>query len=775
MDHLLPLATPRNHLEIPYFAGTVYDCRGFFSYPERQNWDFRALRDGRYGSRSATEAASFAQAWLFFGTLSQVTEIRIRGTGLIRVSPTTGDLLITTERLNYYLDAWRIRTTRETPDGRKQSLRIAKICLEFVLQYTTPTLIVPEHPEVAVSIEILLITLYKAVGEIYGLRAWDTVPSAFANSNDNVWSFPGGNQHVMRYLKERIIKLGWCPHRLENLARFALSDTLYMLSLMGTRDLFVGHEECDIDICVGNQIDDQTYNNTPRHVKPDCECGFVEADIGGAVNIIQQGKIPIARIVVDNQQRVRLDVTSYEEGMTYIAISHVWSHGLGNPDYNALRACQLLQLNRLLQDAYHNHLESESQDTDKPYFWIDTLCLPLRPAQWRKAAIKQMRYCYENASAVLVLDRHLRRSTGYTPTKVELLLQIAISDWRSRVWTLQEAVFAKKLIFQFIDISAEADELLTAFFLSSNLLKHCDISKSLDMVISDLSNYMDMAIISESTEMFILTILPSLGSDIESQYTRDESILRSKYLSLSGIMSSLGGRAISKPEDEPLCAASLLGQDHVLSAILEETQNKERMKVFWRSQARIPSWVPFMDGPKLEDPGYRWAPSTLLHSFQPATGKVGPGSYEYGEIRSDDSGLVIRKPGFVLLERKSTNILEGNTKKDDGFSFKDDMGFRYYIVRSVDKLNPSLQDLRGRNFPLAVIVSEWSDAYSGRILVASILNESEDEFIHCSIVCRGIILPEDKYKEGTGEEFESGSMDSYKARRVRDDQCWLLE
>ncbi|KAL4925071.1 uncharacterized protein BDV17DRAFT_294762 [Aspergillus undulatus] len=727
MDHLLPLATPRNHLEIPYFAGTVYDCRGFFSYPERQNWDFWALRDGRYGSRSATEAASFAQAWLFFGALSQITEIRIRGTGLIRASPTTGDLIITTERLNYYLDAWRIRTTRDTPDGRKQSLRIAKICLEFILQYTTPILIVPEHPEVAVSIEILLITLFKTLGEIYGDRAWDTVPAAFANSNDNIWSFPGGNQHVIRYLKERMIKLGWCPHRLANFGIFILSDTLYTLSLMGARDLFVGHKECDIDICVGNQIDDQTYNNTPRH-----------------------GKIPVARIVVDNEQRVRLDVTPYEEGKTYIAISHVWSHGLGNPDYNALRACQLLQLNKLVKNAYHNHLESESQDTDKPYFWIDTLCLPLRPAQWRKAAIKQMRYCYENASAVLVLDRHLRRSTGYTPTKTELLLQIAISDWRFRVWTLQEAVFAKKLIFQFVDISAEADELLTTFFHSSHLGKYYNM----DMLISN--------------------ILPSLGSDMESQCTRDKS-LRTKYLSLAGIMSSLQGRAISKPEDEPLCAASLLGQDHVLSAILEWTQKKERMKVFWRSQARIPSWVPFMDGPKLEDPGYRWAPSTLLHLFDRGTGKVGPESYEYGEIHPDGPGLVIRKPGFVLLEREFTCASEGNTRKDDGFSFKDDRGSRYYIARSVDKLNPSLQELRGGRFPLAVIVSEWPDAYSGRILVVSILDKSEDEIIHCSIICRGIIIPEEEYKKSIGEKFEPDSMDSYKARRVRDDQGWLLE
>ncbi|KAF7165603.1 hypothetical protein CNMCM6106_001684 [Aspergillus hiratsukae] len=687
MDHLLLLSTPHNHLEIPYFGGEVYDGSGFFTYPDRQNWDPRHLRDGNYGSRSTTEAASLAQAWLYFGALSEVTGIPIRGTNFIRVSPTTGRLIITTERLNFYLERWRARTARATTDRQKQSREIAKLCLDFMIMFTVPNLLVPEHPEVAVSIEILLTTLVDTFKEIYGIKAWHGVPSVFADSKGNVDYLPGGNGHVI------------------------------------------------------------------RHVKPHCECGFVQADVGEAVKIIQQGKIPIASIIMDEQQRVRLDITPYQDGMMYIAISHVWSHGLGNPDYNALRTCQLLQLDRLLKDTYHDHFDSESEDTDKTYFWIDTLCLPLRPIQWRKAAIKQMRHCYDYASAVLVLDKHLRRSTAYTPTKTtELLLQIVISDWRFRVWTLQEAIFAKKLIFQFLDASVDAEELLTFHFASRPL------EESLEKV--------------DHVDMFLMVNLaPALGINTNLESAREKGgLLRVRNSSLSGLMFSLQGRAISKPEDEPVCAASLLDQDHVLSAILECPRKEERMKVFWRTQHRIPAWVPFIDGPKLEDPGYKWAPSTLRYRLQGVA--TGSGLDEYGEIHPDGLGLVIRRPGFVLLERESTRTLEDNTWGENAFSLKDDQGLRYDVARSPDKLNPSLPDLHGGKLSVAVIVSEWADTHHPQVLIVSIADETEDEVIRCSIISRGIIIVKEDFPQVV---FPPDSVDSYKARQVRDDQGWLLD
>ncbi|KUL81940.1 hypothetical protein ZTR_10353 [Talaromyces verruculosus] len=747
MDHLPPISTPRNAFEIPYFGGTVYDGLGFFTYPERQNWDPNHLYDGKYGSHSTTEAASFAQAWLYFGALSEVTGIAIRGTNFIRVSPTTGNLIITTEYLHFYLERWRAQTSRAI--GRQEQFRErARICLDFMVMFTGPTLLVAEHPEIAVSIDILLLTLVDTFKEIYGTKTWNDIPSVFASSEGDVEYLPGANRHVIKHLKERMARQGWCRNRLASFGDLAASGVLYTLSLMGTTELLSGHERCDVDVCLGNQIDDRTYNDTPRHVEPDCECNFVHADVGEAVKFIQQGKIPIAKIVVDKQQQVRLDMRPYEDGMTYIAISHVWSHGLGNPDHNALRTCQLLQLNKLLTSAYHDHqLESDSEKIDKTYFWIDTLCLPLRPIHWRKAAIKRMRHCYKNAAAVLVIDKHLRRSTAYTPTKTtEPLLQVAISDWRFRVWTLQEAILAKKLLFQFLDMSVDVEELLTYHFSDSS---------------QEELNHVDL---------FLMSLMPALGLDMDCEPAREGGgLLRVTNSSLSSLVVSLQGRAISKPEDEPVCAASLLDQDHVLNAVLDCSRKEERMKTFWCKQHRIPSWVPFIDGPRLEDPGYKWAPSTLRYQLQGFS--TPSGLHDYGEIHPDGLGLMLRKPGFVVLERESART-SGDNAWVDAFSLKDGRGLRYDIARSPDRSNPPLPDLHGGKLSVAVIVSEWTDTFHPRVLIVSIANEREDDVIHCRIICRGIIIVEERFPQTA---FPVDSVDTYKARRARDDQCWLLD
>lgn len=193
-----------------------------------------------------------------------------------------------------------------------------------MVMFTGSALLVAEHPEIAVSIDILLLTLVDTFKEIYGSKSWNDIPSVFASSEGDVEYLPGANRHVIKHLKERMVGQGWCRNRLACFGDVAVSDVLYILSLMGTRELLSGHEKCDVDVCLGNQIDDLTYNNTPRHVERDCECSFVQADVGEAVEIIKRGQIPIAKIVVDEQQQVRLDMRPYEDGMMYIAISHVY-------------------------------------------------------------------------------------------------------------------------------------------------------------------------------------------------------------------------------------------------------------------------------------------------------------------------------------------------------------------------------------------------------------------------------------------------------------------
>ncbi|KAL2818687.1 hypothetical protein BJX63DRAFT_383771 [Aspergillus granulosus] len=772
MDNLLPLSTPHYHLEVPFFGHDVYDNLGFLTYPDRRGWDPRHLREGNFGQRSSIDAASFTQAWLFFGTISQVTGVPVRGTNFIRVSEPDGRLLVTTQRLQFYLEIWRAEATRASRSAsqKRAARERAKLCLDFVMEWTLPIL-VPEHPEVAVSIEILLTTLVNTFKEIYDLEAWE-VPSIFTDDKEAHIRLSGANYEVHKYLKARMVAQGWCPHRLESIAGTVPTDLLYTLSLMGTRELRSGHDRCNEDVRVGNQVDERTYNETPRHVREGCKCGFVRADVEKAISVIEQGQIPLATVFMDLEKQVCLEITPYKPGMTYIAISHVWAHGLGNPDENALRSCQLLELDKLLKRTHeYLNIGDTSTDIKTVYFWIDTLCLPLRPPNCRKVGIKQMRRCYEAAAAVLVLDKHLRRCTVYTPSiTTELLLQVAISDWRFRVWTLQEAIFAKKLIFQFIDGQVDADELILAHFSSVASNNFTDIDLFL-----------------------IFNVFPALGFDLSEGRGGE---LRVRHPSLLSLFLSLQGRAISKPEDEPLCSASVLGQDHTLSAILE-CRKEDRMKEFWRAQGLIPAWVPFMNGPKIEETGYRWAPSALRHKVQSlvesqvlsddlyaATGSAIKDrlqslgstpvlSQNFAEFEPGGPWLRIIKPGFLLLKQRQDNSTLVRAM-NDAFRITDDRGHRYDVVRSIDKFNPELPVLGG---DIAVIFSGWPKSGYPQVLVVSVIKQGldqgqESDCIRCRIRCRGIIIVEETFPT---ELFAADTIISYKARRVVEGQTWLLE
>jgi len=61
-----------------------------------------------------------------------------------------------------------------------------------------------------------------------------------------------------------------------------------------------------------------------------------------------------------------------------------------------------------------------------------------------------MRDVYANAERVLVYDAELMASTSKASYE-ELNMRISCSRWTRRLWTVQEAVLAKRLIYQFAD------------------------------------------------------------------------------------------------------------------------------------------------------------------------------------------------------------------------------------------------------------------------------------------------------------------------------------
>lgn len=139
----------------------------------------------------------------------------------------------------------------------------------------------------------------------------------------------------------------------------------------------------------------------------------------------------------------------------FVAISHVRSVGLGNDRKNSLPFCQLTLIQVLV-----NHINPpQNEQTDTP-FWIDTMALPT-DFRRRKPMLSSLRRVFGTATAVLVLDPSL--STHCFRSAEEALIRIRYSLWKQRLWTIEEAFFARRLIFRFANRMVSLDELLTAF------------------------------------------------------------------------------------------------------------------------------------------------------------------------------------------------------------------------------------------------------------------------------------------------------------------------
>ena len=106
----------------------------------------------------------------------------------------------------------------------------------------------------------------------------------------------------------------------------------------------------------------------------------------------------------------------------------VLDSGLGNTKQNALRSCQALRLQKLVNDLC-------GTENATP-FWIDTICVPLR-REGRKQAIAKMRDAYQQADKVLVLDSFLINAPSGIDVK-EVAMRAYTSTWGTRLWTLQE-------------------------------------------------------------------------------------------------------------------------------------------------------------------------------------------------------------------------------------------------------------------------------------------------------------------------------------------------
>lgn len=152
---------------------------------------------------------------------------------------------------------------------------------------------------------------------------------------------------------------GWCPLQLSILRQKYPRHIDFFRSLgpcRAPRD----HSRClDEGRCKAYDSDDRKHR--PKHVCTDergCRSqGIPEEKL---LPILRKGRLPVLCFTSNHPEQdigtaeagqtvPFLDVRELRASDTYVAISHVWSDGLGNSDENALPICQLKKIRRSVE------------------------------------------------------------------------------------------------------------------------------------------------------------------------------------------------------------------------------------------------------------------------------------------------------------------------------------------------------------------------------------------------------------------------------------------
>ncbi|TVY64226.1 hypothetical protein LSUE1_G007607, partial [Lachnellula suecica] len=420
---------------------------------------------------------------------------------------------------------------------------------------------------------------------------------------------------------------GWCPSDIVRVqAKYNSIQTLYIMQMLDKSRPERDHSRCTEKSCSSYQINMGDYQR--KHQHGDCTCEELVVNDGDLTGILlKDGKYPMLRFKGD-MRNLDYEIVESSPNTPYVAISHVWADGLGNPIANSLHRCKIYHLQGLVKAVLENDIENGRRTDDNPLIWLDTLCCPAQDGTGKRIAIEKIRLVYRQAQHVLVLDAGLMSYESKSQEWPELLARIFTSSWMRRLWTLQEGALAKSLWFQFSDQALSFTQLGNqAMALSKGSVRH-------SLVLGDfVKEFISLA------SFFLPSASSPPGDDPE----------------LSTLDQALMFRSVSVSTDEPLCIGTLMSLD--LHEILQVEPKEQRMQRVWElialKKGGIPADIIFLEDERLEAPGWRWAPKSLLpvgKALQtPATRLLRWNGSQMGGI--SPRGLCVRYPGYRLVKR----------------------------------------------------------------------------------------------------------------------------
>ncbi|MCJ1355049.1 MAG: hypothetical protein MMC33_005040 [Icmadophila ericetorum] len=658
MDHLpLPHDPALPPIRIPFVCTEGYDQGPFLTYPERQGWQILFQRGKvlflHRGIKSPVGVtAAFIQTWLYFGLLFEAVGPLLSAPDFI-VIDSSGEKYLVSTHLERIVKQWSTQLisreslsdvdyfTHHHDHVYKCIIEARGTALRIVMQDADLV-----DPRIMLAIAALSEYLLQAIKDV-------CIHLGIEPPVGQTWRLDQVDlgQPILELMRQN----RWCPFDIARIdAQTKLVGVLYYYGNLRSPRSDKDHRSCNSHICHTMQITQDTYSLA--HTLKNCTCAIIRVDCKAVGRILKAGSIPLISLVENEPHKdCTIEVRDQNNATGFVAISHVWAEGLGNPAENSLQSCMLSQISVLV-----NKLPKLVPDQATP-FWIDTICVPVRPPELQAFALARMREPYERAQHVLVLDSYLQSLDSRNLSPLELFARISCCSWVRRLWTLQEGRLAKRV---WVQCANEAVEL-------SKMAEKMDFNR----VPSVASRSIELEVISGYNASNILESLSGMTA-------KDILPLRE----------ALSVRSVSVSTDEALCLFCLMGLD---MGKIVAVPAPDRMRMFWELMPKVPIGLVFSKAPqKLTQTGFHWAPSTflgLLPKGHWATEQI-PG--HGNRAVPTESGLLVSLPGYTFHPRLS------RPEQDLSETFKRDMLVqdatkKWYVLSLEESWGQSLQTSKG--------------------------------------------------------------------------------
>ncbi|KAI5837083.1 hypothetical protein DFP73DRAFT_601385 [Morchella snyderi] len=548
----------------------------FHDYPSERGWDLNRIWLGELGAAHSSlnglssreissSVAALLQSWLYLGLLEAALRKRVPVKN-VTIEHTGSTPKLFSLRLGIYFRTWNTQARIMLKDPSKQEQWNRSVVDALIEAHSWVTRLSRFHrpPENCLITGKIKRKFPEFADQICGslpaiIRLAEAIDCGrrrvFRFSHADVypglaWVCPDGAAGARRL---RLQSRHWCPFMISMLELTTCESVMDWIDSTQKEYPSPDHTACTQSACSRNNVNTSTYKT--EHVNPQCVCRFIAPCLDDMISIFQQDSIPVIRVVHDGAE-THLEVSASSPGNPYVAFSHVWVDGLGSVSEKGIPICQALRLSALAEEALGPGAA----------LWIDSLCIP-EEYMWRKRAIIALNRTYREATAVVVVDRTIRKCPRGVDAE-DLLLAIYTSAWCQRLWTYQESILAESIFF-------EISEGLVRFQIPSSKIPET-----------------------------VRVIWQALAKEIYRLRNPD-----GEKLNLGHIARALAWRSTTKCDDETIALGAVLDID--VGRLLKVSAEVRKM-MFFKLVKQLPWNIIFHGAPKLSLRPFRWAPSTLM-------------------------------------------------------------------------------------------------------------------------------------------------------------------